>query len=39
MTPFLDLILAAFAVFVVTLIFGQVQSALASRPPKSNPET
>jgi hypothetical protein len=35
MTPFLSLILAAFAVFVVTVIFGQVQSALASSTSKA----
>lgn len=35
MTPFLDLVLAGYAVFVAALIFGQIQCALTAKTPKT----
>lgn len=35
MTPFLTIVVAGFSVFVATVIFGQIQSALASKPTKT----
>ena len=35
MTPFLAIVVAGFTVFVATVIFGQIQSALASKPAKT----
>jgi hypothetical protein len=35
MTPFLAIVVAGFSVFVATVIFGQIQSALASKPTKT----
>ena len=39
MTPFLTLVVAGFAVFVVTLAIGQIQCALASGRSLSKPDS